>query len=586
MKNIKSLICIALAGATLSSCNDYLTLMPLNEIVYENFWTDKADVESVLLGAYSALETSDCITRMSIWGEMRSDNIIADPNLADANNDIVQITKDNILETNSFTSWSSFYTTINRANTVLKEAPKIHEKDPNYTTKNLRANMAEALAIRNLCHWYLARAYREIPFVTEPSTDDARGVEAFKVAPIPIEEVISIMIPELEAVVKDAVVKYPMKSANTGRFTQVGIYALLADLYLWKGDYENCIRCVDEITAQKLEEYEKLKVEEGVDCLIDLFHGYPLIKDTHGSPDAGISYNKNFGKGNSFEILFELPFESSQSNSFVNSYYGTRNSAGSLRANPQMGTNVKIGQGTVFKSKFDTRYYESITESSDGSDFTISKYVDEGIRFNLSTGDLQPNQINRTQRQNTTPNWVIYRYTDLLLMKAEALVMMTPEDTVIAADPEALAARNRNFLKAFDIVQATYQRALCTGYDGGYTNATADTLKFGDYSGSKLAMENLILQERRRELCFEGKRWFDLVRMARRDGNTNRLSALVLSKYTENVSAVRIKLSDTLAMYFPYSKSEIKLYYEDGKEGLLKQNPAYKESEEIKKAGH
>lgn len=194
--------------------------MPLNEIVYENFWTDKSDVESVLLGAYSALEASDCITRMSIWGEMRSDNIIADPNQATSDNDIVQITKDNILETNSFTSWSSFYVAINRANTILQEAPKIHEKDPNYTTKNLRANMAEALAIRNLCHWYLARAYREIPFVTEPSTDDARGVEAFKVAPIPIEEVISIMIPELENVVKDAVIKYPMKSANTGRFTQ------------------------------------------------------------------------------------------------------------------------------------------------------------------------------------------------------------------------------------------------------------------------------------------------------------------------------------------------------------------------------
>jgi hypothetical protein len=251
-----------------------------------------------------------------------------------------------------------------------------------------------------------------------------------------------------------------------------------------------------------------------------------------------------------------------------------------------MGTNVKLGQGTVFKSKFDTRYYESITESTDGSDFTISKYVDQEIRLNLSTGDVQPGQLTRTQRQNTNPNWIIYRYTDLLLMKAEALVMMTPEDTVIATDPEALAARNENFTKAFNIVQATYKRALCTGYEGGYSNANADTLKFGDYSGSKLAMENLVLQERRRELCFEGKRWFDLVRMARRDGNTNRLSALVLSKYTENVSAVRIKLSDTLAMYFPYSKSEIKLYYEDGKEGLLKQNPAYKESEEIKKAGH
>ena len=38
-------------------------------------------------------------------------------------------------------------------------------------------------------------------------------------------------------------------------------------------------------------------------------------------------------------------------------------------------------------------------------------------------------------------------------------------------------------------------------------------------------------------------------------------------------------------MYFPYSKDEIKLYYEDGEEGVLKQNPAYKEDEDIKKAG-
>ena len=56
MKNIKSIFCIALAGATLSSCNDFLTLVPLNDIVYENYWTSKGDVESVLLGAYSALE--------------------------------------------------------------------------------------------------------------------------------------------------------------------------------------------------------------------------------------------------------------------------------------------------------------------------------------------------------------------------------------------------------------------------------------------------------------------------------------------------------------------------------------------------
>ena len=586
MKNIKSLLCIALAGASLSSCNDFLTLLPLNDIVYENYWTSKGDVESVLLGAYSALESSDCITRMSIWGEMRSDNIIADPNnssTSGSTHDIVQITKDNILETNSFTSWSCFYSAINRANTVIKEAPLIHEKDPNYTTKNLRSNLAEAYAIRDLCHWYLARAYRAIPFITEPSTDDSNGIESFKVAPIPIEEVMDKIIEDLSTRVEDAVVKYPQDAANTGRFTQAGIYALLADVYLWKGDYENVIKCVDRITELKMEEYKDLKEEEGVNCIVDLFHGYPLIKETQGTQFAGTSYNENFGSGNSFEILFELPFLSSQSNSFVSNYYGSRSSNGILQAASQMGTNVKQGRGEVFKSKFDTRYYEAIAEENDGSNFMISKYVAEKQEFDLTIGEIR-NQTT-TQRNNTQPNWIIYRYSDVLLMKAEALVMMSADDATIAGDADAVAARNSNFNKAFNIVQAVNQRALCTGYDGGYSSASADTFKIAEYNSSKQSMENLVLQERRRELCFEGKRWFDLVRMARRDGNTSRLSSLVLTKYTENVSAVRIKLSDTFAMYFPYSKDEIKLYYEDGVEGLLKQNPAYKEDEDIKKAG-
>ena len=41
-------------------------------------------------------------------------------------------------------------------------------------------------------------------------------------------------------------------------------------------------------------------------------------------------------------------------------------------------------------------------------------------------------------------------------------------------------------------------------------NAT-DTLKFESFK-SKEGMELLVLAERERELCFEGKRWFDLMR--------------------------------------------------------------------------
>ena len=68
MKKIKLALSVLLMGLGVSSCNDFLTLMPLNDIVLENYWTNKDDVESVLLGAYASLESNDCLTRMSIWG--------------------------------------------------------------------------------------------------------------------------------------------------------------------------------------------------------------------------------------------------------------------------------------------------------------------------------------------------------------------------------------------------------------------------------------------------------------------------------------------------------------------------------------
>ena len=87
-------------------------------------------------------------------------------------------------------------------------------------------------------------------------------------------------------------------------------------------------------------------------------------------------------------------------------------------------------------------------------------------------------------------------------------------------------------------------------------------------------MENLLLEERQREFLFEGKRWFDLVRMARRDGNNTRLSTLVTRKYIDNVNAIRIKLANPNRIYFPYSKSELKV------NPLLKQNTAYNDTED------
>lgn len=78
-------------------------------------------------------------------------------------------------------------------------------------------------------------------------------------------------------------------------------------------------------------------------------------------------------------------------------------------------------------------------------------------------------------------------------------------------------------------------------------------------------MEELVLAERRRELMFEGKRWYDLVRRARREGNSNSLKSAVSKKGVENLN----KLSVMDAIYWPYNQDELKV------NGSLKQNPAY-----------
>ncbi len=88
-------------------------------------------------------------------------------------------------------------------------------------------------------------------------------------------------------------------------------------------------------------------------------------------------------------------------------------------------------------------------------------------------------------------------------------------------------------------------------------------------------MENLVFDERQRELMFEGKRWFDLVRLARRDGNNDRLINKVLPKFTENAAAIRVKLSTQDILFWPYNHDEIV------QNPLITQNPAYKTDDYI-----
>ena len=585
MKHIKSLLIAALLGASFTSCNDFLNLDPLNDIVLENFWTNEADVESVLLGAYSALESSDCLQRMVVWGEMRSDNMVEGSGTGE---DIRQILRENLLTTNSYCNYKAFYDVINRANTVLHFSPIVAEKDPNYLVDEVLAHKAEAIAIRSLCYWYLIRTFHDVPFVTEPSIDDEGGHEKFYVPQSPFEEILDSLISNLESIKIRANNKYATEEANVCRITRSTINAMLADMYLWRGgadDLDKCIACCEEVTAQKLLDYDKLKAKQGKNCTIDLFNGYPLISDIPGEY-GGNSYEEIFSDNYSFESLFEFPYNNAVKNPFVGTYYQNgrsrqQESVGQVKAFENIGSSVGKKED-VFEQNSDSRYYQNITKYGTGSNYAIVKYAYESLTLQaLSDGTLKmysspsiPNDI--------LSNWIVYRYTEVLLFEAEAYMLKAKALNPSGADSTTTAKTQNQYLDAsFKLIDAVNKRSIMED-SNKFTAKPLSTIYNYDNGISVSTLETILFKERRRELMFEGKRWFDLVRMARRDGNQDRLLRFVDLKYeAATLAAVKIKLKNPYAMYFPMAKDEVR-----NSQGVLKQNPAYRDEDKNEQASH
>ena len=544
-----------MATAT-TSCSDFLDILPMNDVVLENYWTEKADVTSVMNSCYETLEHSDALVRFCVWGELRSDDIRLGANVP---NEINEILKENLLPSNPFCNWSKFYECINRCNIVCHYAPIVQSIDPNYTEDEMLANVAEATTLRSLCYFYLIRTFRDVPYTTEPSIDDTQN---YILPATPFDAVVDSLITSLEQVKGNAVRRYFTDESasayqNSCKITRWAVYALLADLYLWKGDWDNAIRYCDLVIDYKRQQYKEMLEREGSVNNIALVDSIPmLLTKPVGSTVCGSAYTSIFGVGNSFESIFELYFAANQSqqNVLVNSYYSYNgNIMGRLSAPDFLFKEVSQGNNSIFK-RTDGRAYEAVEMTN--SSYAISKYA--FTRVSYSTQNVTSDKdlhLSTSRRSGGTANWIFYRLSDMILIKAEALIERNLEG---------------DFEKAFALIDIVNKRSN-DAVPGGLHSST---LKFSDYADSKAAMEDLVMEERQREFVFEGKRWFDLVRLARRDGINDRLVSLVSRKYIENVNALKIKLADPNIIYFPYAKSELKV------NPLLKQNPAYTSGEE------
>ncbi|MBN1183808.1 MAG: RagB/SusD family nutrient uptake outer membrane protein [Bacteroidales bacterium] len=240
------------------------------------------------------------------------------------------------------------------------------------------------------------------------------------------------------------------------------------------------------------------------------------------------------GDGNSIESIFELQFD------YTN--YNTTNKYGDGKNLYTLTSNNREGNQETDVSEFLTSLYSvnDLRQTNEDGDYvtyipsvtSIWKY--EG----LSPYDGTRDRVDRTKSRSDA-NWIFYRLADIYLMKAEAYAEMD------------------NYTKSLEQLNTIKERADIPAY----TNNTNKT---------KLLEE--ILNERAREFVGEGKRWFDLVRVSRRDIN-NRLSiiyeAVIANVDSRSRSAVASKIKDMDSWFLPIYYNELLLNKK------LTQNPFY-----------
>ncbi len=528
MKKYIYIILTVLFVGSLTSCSDWLDLRPESEIILDEYWQTQADVEAVLAACYRGLTEDAVIQRMIVWGELRSDNLIQGSSFANTRFDMQRILDGDLTANNAYASWGSFYTVINFCNNLLHFAPQVVERDINFSMADLQRLRAEVLTLRALAYFYLVRSFRDVPLILEPSIDDDQD---FNLPKSSEEVVINHIIQDLYEAGQFARIDFGRRDYNKGRITRGAVYTLLADVLLWAGRYEEAVLACEMVLSDPQ---------------------YRLV-------DQSLMLTQVFYLGNSTESIFELQFdENVQVNHAVANLYGSSGrERGELAFPATLAVNFSNDQvgahspfffslsPTVKESEVDIRAKDFLYQF--GGMFHIFKY--SGV---ARTESEIPN-VSLYRFRNTTANWIIYRLSDVILIKAEALVQLAKKNEAFA----------QTFLEsAIEMVNLTYLRS-------NSVLQGAEPLELIHYPTIN-DVDLLVLRERQRELMFEGKRWFDLVRWSKREGSTGTMNTFLMRANPGSTRNIGAPVMD--AMYMPISRREL-----EANRNLV-QNPFYQES--------
>lgn len=555
IKNIlRSTLFFSIIGFSVTSCNDQLTEEPYGKYSVPDYFKDTQNLKMAVNGVYESF--SNLTTYGQNWIVYDTDTDISHVQGAGIGHVARDLGHYNAYAEHSWLqdSWTAYYKGIDRANTILenKDLVKLTSAKDTVAFKQL---VGETKCLRAMSHFDLTLLWGDVPLkVTSTKPGDDLYMKRTDRA-----LVYDQIIKDFEEAIPDL-----QWSVENERISKGAAMGLLARAYLFRGGYS--LYGTGDLGEMKrpdnyLEYYKKAQA-----VLSELMNSnkYGLINGD-GTMDGYQRVFRNMCelKYDPFENMCEIAFFKTPNLSSGSGVMGTYNG-------PAIDANSKYGRANSFikTHEFFGDLYEAgdLRKATAIADFTIGadnviKLIKQGpdskgkmgATYTWAPGKWRRNWHTGAFKDNnaTDVNYVLLRYADVLLMRAEVENELNgaPNDIALECVNQV---RRRAFGKPY----------LTAVPDLDITAATLDT---------KEKFFNFLVDERARELCFEGMRRMDLIRW-------NKLGEAIKKTSDNFIRVFKTSYSFDAGVKFTAGKHE--LYPIPAREiretkGSLIQNPGY-----------
>lgn len=518
MKNISYLkICqqVLLIGLvfTIASCGDkFFDEQAGSRITPDQHYKSETDALVSLEGAVMPLQ--NVLPKLIMVDGLRSDQMDVNPNaevfLKDINNQVLTID-------NPYLDASDYYKVIINVNEVLANIDKVTLTDRNFDPYISHYVKGAMVGLRSWTYLNLLKLYGKAALINGSLTSLPADMNQNIMSK---EVLIDTLINQTLPYIFDPLVDKHIEVFVSNHY--VNTKAVLGELYLEKGDFANAAKYI----KMALESYANSPSMYKVDKAYTKDGWKNIFINAEGAQNENLAimpYNMNEGQFNPLPKLM-LPYDE-----FM--VKPTRLLVDSFNAQlPVKGLPGDVSRGMKI----------SIDTTSAGVPF-INKY-------------------SLDQSQPFSTDIIISRAADLHLLLAEALNRSGDSKT-------ALILLNAGFSSEKTKPAPYFKWNTNLGIRGRVNLASkvvpdsirvingTDTTKVLFTGDDRIKyIEDLIIEERSLELAFEGKRWFDLVRIANRRNDPSYLANKVAAKFagTSNYDVIRTKLMDPANWYLPF----------------------------------